>query len=107
MAYSIELDNVSPETIAGTQHVAYVKVIDIDDSNKVIGTICVSKSSDDNAFQLALETKIKASIARYEAKKAVEASISAALSNLDMAKITTEAVAEKTGITEEPITKEV
>lgn len=95
MAYSIELDNVSPETIAGTQHVAYVKVIDVDDSNKVIGTVCVSCSGGDNDFQLALEEKIKASIAKYEAKKAVEASISAALSNLDMAKITTEAVAEK------------
>jgi hypothetical protein len=105
MAYSIELDNVSPETITGDKHVAYVKIIDIDNSNKVIGTVCVSYSGGDNDFQLALETKIKASIARYEAKKTTEASVSAVLNNLDMTKITTEAVAEKP--IELEITKEV
>jgi len=98
MAYIVEFDNISPTLPTSkdvTSHVAYVKILDSSEANKLVDSVCISYANNgDDAFKKEIEAKIKSSIAKYEAKKAVEASVKAILPTIDMSKIATEATAK-------------
>jgi hypothetical protein len=82
MAYTLKLDVVSPD---GDNHVSYVQILD--DSNNIVGSICVPYSGNDEQFNTDLNSKLTDAITKIEAKKTITDKVTTLLSAVDPTQI--------------------